>query len=115
MTGLGSTLQWSQEVTAVLHAIVNFIKKTKPPNAKVRILDIPCGDMVWMSRFLKTRDDIEYTGMDIVSRLIQHHRENFKELSFYLEDIVEVQQLAQYDIIISRMLFQHLYTADIFK
>ena len=85
--------------------------------SRVRLLDIPCGDMAWMSRFLKTRDDIDYTGMDIVPELIGNHTESFKKYpwKFLLQDIVEKPLNESYDIILCRMMLQHLYTRDVLK
>ena len=37
------------------------------------MLDIPCGDLTWMSGFISNRTDVTYTGMDIVPDIIDHH------------------------------------------
>ena len=102
---------------AVLHNLINIVKKTKPPDSKVRLLDVACGDMIWMSRFLETRDDVDFTGFDIVPEIIKHHVQKFsnRPWKFYLEDIVQRKQIASYDIIVARMIFQHLYDKDVLK
>ncbi|ESO09922.1 hypothetical protein HELRODRAFT_167747 [Helobdella robusta] len=79
----GSTLFWSQEITAVLHNLIYKIKSNKPKNYVIRMLDVPCGDMMWM-----------------------------KSWNFYEKDIVKVEKLEFYDIILCRMLLQHLYDGD---
>ena len=114
--GQGSTIGWSQEVVGLLHSLINNIKM-RTNKTTVRVLDIACGDMVWMSRFLKTRNDVEFTGLEVVPELIKHHLENFKSKSwkFYVEDIVETKKLAFYDIIIARMVFQHWYNHDVLR
>ncbi len=78
------------------------------------ILDVPCGDMVWMSRFLSTRNDIDYTGIDIVPELINHHNKVYASTTktFLVGDIVEMPLNKTYDIIICRTLLQHLYFVD---
>lgn len=78
------------------------------------MLDVPCGDFVWMSRFLSTRDDIDYTGMDIVEDLIEHHKKAHKnkDWKFVHGDIVDSRLTEKYDIILCRMLLQHLYSLD---
>jgi len=85
--------------------------------SRVRLLDIPCGDMAWMHRFLKTRDDVDYTGMDIVPELISNHSKSFKKYpwKFIHQDIVEQPLNESYDIILCRMMLQHLYTPDVLK
>ena len=59
--GMGATVQWTQELAGTLHVLINALKRELGV-ARVRLLDVPCGDMAWMSRFLRTRDDIDYTG-----------------------------------------------------
>src|SRR6218665_2663106 len=93
--GVGSTLRFAKEVIAGLHQIiVDF--KLQTGLSRVRLLDVPCGDMAWMHRFLKTRDDVDYTGIDIVPELIYNHKKS-------------------YDIILCRMMLQHLYITDVLK
>ncbi|ESO09992.1 hypothetical protein HELRODRAFT_167827 [Helobdella robusta] len=115
--GEGSTLFWSQEITAVLHNLIYKIKSNKTKNYVIRMLDVPCGDMVWMKRFLESRNDINYTGIDVVPELISSHKKNFKNKNwkFYVQDIVDVKSLGFYDIILCRMLLQHLYSGDILR
>jgi len=64
-TGPGSTLDFATEAMAGLHVIITELKE-KLGVQRIRMLDIPCGDMVWMRRFLEAREDISYTGIDIV-------------------------------------------------
>ena len=47
---MNSTLSWTQELTATLHIVINMIKSTLGVD-RVRILDVPCGDMAWMSKY----------------------------------------------------------------
>ena len=112
--GRGSTLYFAQNVIGVLHKVINDIKKLKGNNAKVKMLDVPCGDFVWMSRFLSTRDDVDYTGMDIVKELIDRHQNAYvnKNWKFIHGDIVESDLTEKYDIILCRMLLQHLHSTD---
>ena len=113
---MGATLNWAQEVTATLHSIINQIKQ-KTGQPKVTLLDVPCGDMAWMQRFLKTRDDILYTGMDIVPQLIESHKKTYGQYTqwqFVHRDVLTTG-VGQYDLILSRMMMQHLYNADIVK
>ena len=85
--------------------------------SRVRLLDVPCGDMAWMSRFLRTRDDIDYTGIDIVPSLIDHHRKEYGRFGwkFIQRDVVQTGLNDTYDIIVSRMMLQHLYLSDVMR
>lgn len=99
---------------AGLHSIISEIKDMHGLT-RVRLLDIPCGDMVWMSRFLTTRDDIIYTGIDIVPDIISHHRNKYAEQkwTFELHDIVATPLNDSFDLILCRMMLQHLFTKDV--
>ena len=117
--GMGATLAWTQETIAALHVIITQLKHDLGLT-RVRLLDIPCGDMAWMSRFLKTRDDVDYVGVDIVDSLIDHHRKAFTGYGwkFYRQDILEDGMVDDdsgkaFDIILCRTLLQHLYFYDI--
>ena len=82
------------------------------------MLDSSCGDMTWMPSFLETRTDVDFTGYDIVSKNIDHHREQFKnhkDWTFEQHDIVKDQIKQSYDLILSRHTFQHLKTKDVKK
>ena len=101
---------------AALHVIVNEIKRHFGLE-KVRLLDMPCGDMRYMSRFLSTRSDIAYTGIDIVSDIITHHRKTFQDHPWVFRhaDIVADDFDNNFDLIISRHMLQHLENAAIFS
>ena len=118
LSGPGSTLDFSQEAIGTLHALINAMKK-KLGKDKISFLDIPCGDMAWISRFLDTRDDIIYTGMDIVPEIIEHHQRvyrNYNRYKFISADILDNNvQLERYDLILSRMMMQHLFDTDVQK
>lgn len=113
LTGMGATLYWTQETIATLNIVISDIKRDLGLT-RVRVLDVPCGDMAWMSRFLKTRNDIEYTGMDIVPAIITNHKHAYKNFpwKFELQDIVKSPLNESYDLILCRTLLQHLFYQD---
>jgi len=121
-TGPGSTLNFAQETILVLSALIDEFKHHHGVD-RVRLLDVPCGDMLWMSRFLKTRDDIDYTGVDIVPDLINSHRKSFATHStwkFVLTDVVLggkelFESKSAFDLILCRQMLQHLYHVDILR
>lgn len=100
---MGSTLQWSQEMIGTLHKVIDSVKASLGVS-RVTLLDVPCGDMAWMHRFLQTRDDVMYTGMDIVPELVQHHRRTYPEdqypnRRFLHADAVTVRKLGTYHVV----------------
>ncbi len=113
--GRGATLFWTQEYIAVLHNVIGQVKVAMGVS-RVHVLDIPCGDMAWMSRFLETRDDVDYTGVDIVPDLIENHGKKFKHKinwRFLALDALEEPLPTGAHIIICRTLLQHLFMSDL--
>ena len=112
-SGLGSSLAITSLVRQTLDCVINDIKYAL--NKKVlRLLDIPCGDLRWMSVFLSNRTDIEYTGMDIVPDIIEHHTKTYSDQpwTFRVHDIVAEPLTTSYDLIFSRDMTQHLTIGD---
>ena len=115
LSGGGSTVAYAVRATKVLSSVLAYIKK-QFGLTRVKMLDVPCGDMTWMQHFLKARDDIDYTGFDIVPELIQVHKikfKNYSEWSFQNHDIVENGLSSSFDLIFSRMMLQHLHNDDV--
>jgi len=115
--GPGSTLDYAQEMMTALHVIVDHLKRYLGTQ-RVRLLDVPCGDMQWMSKFLQTRSDVDYTGVDIVDKVIEHHRTKFANRlwKFMTLDIVSQPiNMADYDRIMTRMMMQHLAHHDVIR
>ncbi len=113
-SGPGAMLKNAQSVMAALHVILAKIKAHLGKQT-ITILDLACGDMQWMSKYLITRDDIEYTGADIVPDLIQSLKQQFDSLpkaKFIQFDVVSHQINDSYDLIICRDLLQFLWQSD---
>ena len=66
------------EVRKTLNAVIEYVK-TQLGKERISILDMPCGDLVWMKHYLTNRTDVYYTGMDIVGSLIAHHSKMYSE------------------------------------
>lgn len=114
---MGATLNWAQELVATLHIVIDQLKRYHGLT-RVRLLDVPCGDMAWMSRFLETRNDVVYTGVDIVPELIRHHQQVFADRpwTFVVSDVVHDginTSAGGYDLVLCRTLLQHLYLPDV--
>ena len=114
-SGLGSTLHFAQEEIAILHSVINDLKLVLNKD-RISMLDIPCGDMTWMQRFLDTRDDVDYTGMEIVPELINQHKATFanKPWRFIHQDIAASPLEKAYDLIHTRHMLQHLTGREVF-
>jgi len=102
---------------AALHFIIGQLKQHLGVD-RIRLLDVPCGDLQWMSRFLQTRADVEYTGMDIVADVIKHHRKTFSDRpwKFLNVDVVSDSiDVGDYDLIMTRMMMQHSTHGDVIR
>jgi len=80
------------------------------------ILDMPCGDFLWMKEILKNKK-INYLGIDIVEELIRKNKSKFKNnnIEFETHDIVTFSSKRSFDLIIVRDLFIHIDNSDILK
>ena len=84
----GATLSWTQELTATLHIVINTIKVTLGVE-RVRILDVPCGDMAWMSKYLLYLSEWTYSLKSTETYLEYPRLSNFQnglQWSIYIED-----------------------------
>ena len=113
-SGPGSTLERTANIRRLLAVVIDQLKVILHVD-RIRMLDIPCGDMAWMPVFLSGRSDVDYTGMDIVPAIIDSHREYFKNnssMSFVTQDVVKKKLNKSYDLIFTRQMTQHLTTVD---
>jgi len=114
-SGPGSLMSSTVEVRKTLDAIIETVK-AKLGKDHIKMLDLPCGDLVWMKHYLNSRSDIDYTGMDIVGPLITQHTKMFSRNNlpwqFKQHDIVKDPLSEKYDLIFSRQMTQHLGTED---
>ena len=102
----------SKQTLNILNNLTNFLKKE---NIK-SILDAPCGDCAWIKPLFK--NNILYTGMDIVDELINKNKNTFykfKNVNFRNEDIVSFQNFNEYEFVFLRDFFIHLPFEDIKK
>lgn len=105
-SGPGSDLQETEIVRKGIKDVINqyHIKS---------MLDIPCGDWFWMQHVDLT--GVEYTGGDIVNRIIQQNQVFASEnVSFQYLDLLE-DQLPEHDLIFCRDCLVHFSYEDIWK
>ena len=103
-SGCGSTLVNTKNTKKTILYVIDKYKINT-------LLDIPCGDMNWMS----TLDiNAQYTGMDIASSLIKYNKKNYSLMGdFHEHDIVMKPLDKNYDLILSRDFLFHLNYHDI--
>lgn len=108
ISGGGSDLQHTQ---ILIQELGNLIKEKQFKS----ILDIPCGDFVWM-QYVDLKG-VNYIGGDIVDDLIANTNENFKERSnvrFQVLDLLS-DSLPTADVLLVRDCLVHLSNKDIIK
>ncbi len=113
-SGPGSLYEQTRNAIKVLHAAVDMVKEITGKK-RVRLLDIPCGDLFWIPEFLQTRQDVDYTGADIVSSAVTLHRKNHPEWTFLQLDLVEGTPESAYDLVFTRHMLQHLFSGDVLR
>ena len=106
-SGTGSDISQTGVVRAELPKLLKRLGVTS-------ILDIPCGDLHWISRVVFD-PNMKYIGADIVPRLIEENRQrNIPNAEFEVLDIV-VDLLPRTDLVFVRDLFGHLADDEIQK
>ena len=113
-SGPGSTLK---NASHDMHFLKAKIKDSFPLRSCISIVDVPCGDMNWMSTLLEDLQkdyEVSYTGLDIVDELIKLNTEKYPQHQFKTFDVVQ-EKLLHSDIIICRDLLNHLSSTDVKK
>jgi 2-polyprenyl-3-methyl-5-hydroxy-6-metoxy-1,4-benzoquinol methylase len=107
LSGPGASLRQTQTVRTVIATVL------KEHGIKT-LLDIPCGDFNWMKEVDLT--DVEYTGADIVSTLIEQNESRYSSSSkrFNWSDITS-SPLPKVDLIFCRDCLVHFSYPDIRK
>ncbi len=104
VSGIGSDLDQTRMILEELPVLFKQLGVST-------MLDIPCGDFYWMSTL--RMDDIEYTGADIVKKLVQANRKYKKDnISFMHADLI-TDNLPEVDLVLSRDCMVHFSFADI--
>lgn len=77
------------------------------------MLDAPCGDFSWMST-LDINTIVDYTGGDIVSKMIAENKSKYPNYKFIHIDVVN-NPIPDVDFLFTRDLLIHLSNDDILK
>ena len=102
-SGNGSTMEQTREIARALPALISRLSIKS-------ILDIPCGDLEWMSKV--ELSGAKYIGCDVAPSLVNHLKSEFPKRDFSVVDISK-DSLPQVDLIFCRDLFVHLSNKDI--
>ena len=102
VSGVGSTLKYTSNLRTELPNLINQFSIQS-------IIDAPCGDMNWMSVFLKENSKLNYVGGDIVDPLIKDNISLYgtSNINFIKLDIT-TDQLPDADLWICRDCWFHL-------
>ena len=111
VSGPGSNINTEQFFSLVK----NFSKIINDYNIK-SLLDMPCGDFLWIHKIIKERN-IDYLGIDIVEELIEKNKIKYKNKNFNFENhnIINFSTNKEFDLILIRDLFIHIKNFDISK
>ena len=95
---------------------INFFKKIIEDLKIKSILDMACGDFLWMNKIIE-HTNIKYLGIDIVEELIKENNEKFnaRNIKFKCCDIINFRTQKKFDLIIIKDLLIHLKNSDILK
>lgn len=104
VSGSGSTLEETEQVREFLPKILEALDiKT--------MLDIPCGDMNWMSQ-TELPAGMKYIGADIVPELIAENQKRFPRTDFRVLDMTN-DLLPEVDLILARDVLGHFSNRDV--
>jgi len=106
-SGIGSE---KRHTTEIINAISYLYENYNIRN----ICDAGCGDLNWFPEILSKYKDIKYTGIDIVSNLIENHKIKYPEHSFFCSEL-DSFNYSKYDLIVCRDVLVHLPNEMILK
>ncbi len=112
VSGHGSNINTEQSKNLIF-SLVEFIKKHDINS----ILDMPCGDFLWMNKLLKQSKISNYLGLDIVEEIINENIKLYENehISFKSCDIVDYETTEHFDLVLMRDFFIHTNNEDIKK
>ena len=107
-SGLGSDLNVTKELTKDLD---NFLKNNKV----FSILDIACGDFIWMNELISNNKNISYLGLEIVDKIVENNNNLFsnQKIKFKVADVIVDDLPKDYDFVLVRDFLIHIKNDDI--
>ncbi len=112
VSGHGSNIN-TQQSDNLISSLVEFVKNYKINS----ILDMPCGDFLWMNKLIKEIKIMKYLGVDIVDEIISENIKKYKngKINFQTCDIVNFETSENFDLVLMRDFFIHTNNDDIKK
>jgi len=114
-SGVGSSIDATIVTRQIIYNVTKILKVKK-------ILDAPCGAMVWMPPLLEnlTREDpeFEYQGVDVVRDVIYSNRQKFVDQPRWKFNVCDLSLCSLpygYDLIFTRDALQHMPYLSVFK
>ena len=110
VSGHGSNIDTEQSKN-LISSLSTFFK-----NYNIKsILDMPCGDFLWMNELIKKNKKINYLGIDIVDELIKENIKIYEndKIKFKSFDIVNFKTMENFDLVLMRDFFIHTNNSDI--
>ena len=110
VSGHGSNIETLRS-KSLINCMVKFIDKFNINS----ILDMPCGDFLWMNQVMKIRPEIRYQGIDIVNQIIKNNKNKYihKNIEFECEDILNFKTDKKFDLLLMRDFFIHINNSEI--
>ena len=107
-SGLGSDLN----ITKQLINDLNIFLKNNQINS---ILDIACGDFIWMNKLISNNKHINYLGLEIVESIVKKNIKIFSnhKVKFICSDVINEDLPQNYDFILVRDFLIHIKNIDI--
>ena len=108
VSGLGSDVRVTEKLVLELG---NFIKD----NQIKSLLDVACGDFIWMKNLLNENKDLKYCGLEIVKDIVDDNNKKYSNsrIKFDCVDVINSELPNNYDLILVRDLFIHIKNDDI--
>ena len=112
ISGHGSNINTKQS-NNLISSLLIFIEKYQINS----LLDMPCGDFLWMREFLKKKSEIKYLGIDIVDEIIKKNKKKYEneKVKFASFDIINFYTEEKFDLVFMRDFFIHINNSDIKK
>jgi len=106
LSGLGSSLAETDVLRREIPRLLSAVEART-------LLDIPCGDLRWLSQI---DFNIDYTGADIVPELVERNQRTYgRPRRRFLRLDLTRDELPQADVVLCRDCFVHLSFANIFR
>ena len=107
LSGPGSSLENSANCSNLLNQFIYMDKC-------LSVLDLGCGDLTWICKTNFFNDkNISYTGVDIVTNIIESHSIKYPNHTFMCKDLVSFKDMNFASIVIIRDVIFHLKNIEI--